>query len=108
MRLFCFALILVAAGLYAQDAPPGRRVFEDRCARCHGADGNGGELGPAIANRLRAHDDGQLAALIHQGLPGRGMPPIAVSDAEMEPLVRFLRTLQSRGPGAALKIDFLW
>ncbi|MDR3701650.1 MAG: PQQ-binding-like beta-propeller repeat protein [Candidatus Sulfopaludibacter sp.] len=83
--------------LFAQDADPGRLVFETRCARCHGADGNGGELGPAIANKLRAHTDADLTTLIHQGLPNRGMPPVPVSDAEMGPLLRFLRTLEPRG-----------
>ena len=39
---------------------PGRRIFEARCARCHGADGNGGDMGPAIAQRLTPLDDQQL------------------------------------------------
>ena len=34
----------------AQDVDPGRAAFESRCARCHGADGNGGEMGPPIAH----------------------------------------------------------
>ena len=71
-------------------------VFEGRCARCHGADGNGGELGPAIRDRLAARNDEQLVTLIRSGLPGQGMPPSQIGDAEMEPLTRFLRTLQPR------------
>ena len=55
--------------LLAQDADPGRSLFENRCARCHGADGNGGELGPAITRRLASRNDQQLADLIHQGIP---------------------------------------
>ncbi|MGO9260991.1 MAG: PQQ-binding-like beta-propeller repeat protein [Bryobacteraceae bacterium] len=90
--------LLFAGSLPGQDANPGRSLFENRCARCHGSDGNGGELGPAIAYRLRAHNDQQLATLIHEGLPGRGMPPIPVNEAEMGPLIRFLRSLQTRGP----------
>src|SRR5207302_7034513 len=84
--------------LAAQDPDPGRAVFETRCARCHGSDGNGGELGPAIRNRLAARTDEQLSNVILKGLPGHGMPPIPVGDAEMAPLMRFLRTLQSRDP----------
>src|SRR3954454_13759117 len=76
----------------AQDA--GQKVFETTCGRCHGADGRGGEMGPAIVQRLAAHDDAQLKALIRKGLPGRGMPPSTVSDEEMPGLTRFLRRLQ--------------
>ncbi len=54
----------VASGVDA-----GRKVFESRCARCHGADGNGGEMGPPIVLRLtcarrrragRVHSPGHL------------------------------------------------
>jgi len=86
------ALGLSAAALMAQDA--GQKVFETTCGRCHGADGRGGEMGPAIVQRLAAHDDAQLTALIRKGLPGRGMPPSTVSDEEMPGLTRFLRRLQ--------------
>ena len=49
--------------------PPdaGRRVFESRCARCHGPEGGGGELGPAIVARVAARSDQELSALITAG-----------------------------------------
>jgi alcohol dehydrogenase (cytochrome c) len=90
-----FATLLLTSMLPAQDADPGRVVFEGRCARCHGADGNGGDMGPAIRRRLPALNNEQLAKLIRTGLPG-GMPASQIGDAEMEPLTRFLRTLQPR------------
>ncbi len=90
-----FATLLLSSTLPSQDADPGRLVFEGRCARCHGGDGNGGDMGPAIRRRLPALSNEQLAKLIRTGTPG-GMPPIQVADAEMEPLTRFLRTLQPR------------
>jgi alcohol dehydrogenase (cytochrome c) len=80
--------------LAGQDVDAGRKVFESRCARCHGADGNGGEMGPPITFRLTARNDQQLAALIHDGLPARGMPPSAVVDPELTDLVKFLRSIQ--------------
>jgi alcohol dehydrogenase (cytochrome c) len=76
----------------AQDTTPGRVIFEARCARCHGGDGSGGEMGPAIRTRLADRSDEQIAKLIHDG--AGAMPPIQVGDAEMAPLVRFLRSLQ--------------
>ena len=72
MRTFVFAalaIIPVAPALVAQDADPGKVVFENRCARCHGSDGNGGERGPAIRTRLAARDNSQLTSLIRGGLP---------------------------------------
>ena len=72
---------MLAAGsdALAQAPDAGRRTFEARCARCHGGDGNGGEMGPAIAQRLTGIDDQQLTKLIHDGLPLKGMPPTVVS-----------------------------
>jgi cytochrome c553 len=77
MRVFVFGLaaVLLAAAALAQDIDPGRRSFEARCGRCHGADGNGAEMAPSIVQRLRARDDRQLAALIREGIAARGMPP---------------------------------
>ena len=91
-----FVLLPVIAALTGQDVDAGRIAFESRCARCHGADGNGGEMGPAIVFRLPARDDQQLADLIHEGLPARGMPPSDVAGAEMAVLLKFLRTIQRR------------
>jgi alcohol dehydrogenase (cytochrome c) len=97
MRIFVFLLPLLAAStVLAQEADAGRKAFETRCARCHGADGNGGEMGPPITSRLATRDDQQLATLIRQGLPARGMPPNPVADPEMTNLVRFLRTMRRR------------
>jgi alcohol dehydrogenase (cytochrome c) len=86
--------LLFAGLLPAQDTAPGRLVFESRCARCHGGDGSGGEMGPPIRARLVSRSDEQLAKLIHDGTGA--MPPVSVVDAEMTPLVRFLRSLQAR------------
>jgi alcohol dehydrogenase (cytochrome c) len=88
-------MLAVTCGL-AQDVDPGRKLFENRCALCHGADGNGGDTGPPIAMRLATRDDARLTALIREGLPTRGMPPNQVADAEMGNLIRFLRSIQRR------------
>ena len=90
---------LVASSLLAllQTPDPGRQVFASRCASCHGTDGGGGELGPAIAGRIPARTDEELASVVRRGLPGAGMPAFPnVSDAEIADLVRHLRTLRPR------------
>lgn len=79
----------------------GRHTFENRCSGCHGADGNGGELGPPIARRLTTRDDQQLTVLVKEGLPARGMPAYPnITDPEMKELIGFLRTLRPRRFGA--------
>ncbi|HSU66423.1 MAG TPA: cytochrome c, partial [Tepidisphaeraceae bacterium] len=90
MKLFVL-LGCSATLLFGQD--PGQKLFETTCGRCHGADGAGGEMGPAIVTRIGSRDEAQLADLIHKGLPGRGMPPSNVSAEEMPVLTRFLRRL---------------
>ena len=92
-----FALACGLALTLAQTIDPGRKSFETYCARCHGADGNGGEMGPPIALRLAERDDEQLAKFIHEGLPDRGMPPNPVTAQEWPDLLKFLRNIERRG-----------
>jgi alcohol dehydrogenase (cytochrome c) len=82
----------------AQSLEAGRRAFEQRCARCHGADGEGGDMGPRIVVRLSALDDRELAKLVHDGRPLKGMPGSALAEPEMAGLSKFLRTLEREAP----------
>src|SRR5688572_20600540 len=63
------ALALASAPAAAQPVEQGRKSFESRCARCHGADGNGGEMGPSITRRLPPLDRAALEKLIRDGVP---------------------------------------
>ncbi len=94
--LMVMSVVPVNSITSVQNPDPGRQTFEVRCARCHGADGNGGEMGPPIASRLAARDDQQLASLIRDGLPAQGMPPSRIADPEVADLLKFLRTVQRR------------
>lgn len=87
-------LLLAGSGAAAQDVGAGRNAFEGRCARCHGADGNGGEMGPAITLRLPLLDDQQIRRVIREGIPAKGMPPSVVAEAELTALVAFVRTIE--------------
>ncbi len=96
---FLVGLVFVLPALQAQTNTPqtlagGRKDFEGRCSGCHGADGNGGELGPSIIRRLTTKNDAQLSTLIHEGLPNRGMPPNKIAEPETKDLISFLRTLK--------------
>ncbi len=84
-----------APDLLAQKADAqARSVFETRCGRCHGADGNGGEMGPSLPARLVRLDDKQLATLIRDGRPAKGMPPNPMPPARTASLIRLLREFQ--------------
>jgi alcohol dehydrogenase (cytochrome c) len=104
--LLVLAALWLPAATLAQDVDPGRRAFETRCGRCHGADGKGAEMGPPIVERLRARDDGQLAALVRDGIPLRGMPPSVIDAGELTALVRFLRTIEREPAPAAAPRTF--
>jgi alcohol dehydrogenase (cytochrome c) len=89
----------------AQAPDPGRQVFVSRCAGCHGSDGNGGELGPAITTRVPSRTDDDLTTLLKQGLPASGMPAFPnLSAADTTEVIRYLRTLRPRsGSGPTRK-----
>lgn len=75
----------------------GQRVFAANCAGCHGGDGSGSSKGPAIATdpSIVALSDDALLRIVHEGVPGKGMPPFpALGDEGTQAVVRFLRTLQ--------------
>src|SRR5687768_16712603 len=92
------AMLCATPGLSAQTVDPGRKAFESRCATCHGADGNGGEMGPPIALRLPPLSDPQLTKLIREGIPAKGMPPQRLAAAELAAIVKFARTIQRHAP----------
>jgi alcohol dehydrogenase (cytochrome c) len=85
----------VSSDALAQNAP-GRVSFEAFCARCHGADGNGAEMGPPIAQRLSAIDDAALTLLVKEGRPAKGMPPSGLTPRQLAPLLKYLRTIQRK------------
>jgi alcohol dehydrogenase (cytochrome c) len=102
-RIVVLSLLVPAGVLLAQRAPdPGRTQFEGHCVVCHGKDGNGGELGPAILTRIGNYSDAELATLIHEGLPNSGMPRNNLTDAETRALITFLQSLKTSAEGVPL------
>lgn len=99
MRVFTILLFVVVAFAMpceAQDVVRGRVVYDQACARCHGGDASGGQYGPGIVTRLALRADTDLAMLIREGIPQRGMPPTPLADADDVALVAYLRTLRPR------------
>ncbi len=53
----------------------GARVFEDHCAKCHGADAEGREKKPSLRSaRVQGATDGEIFWLLKNGNLAKGMP----------------------------------
>jgi mono/diheme cytochrome c family protein len=53
----------------------GGRVFEDHCAKCHGADAEGHGKKPSLrSSRVQEATDGEIFWLLKNGNLGKGMP----------------------------------
>ena len=74
---------------------PDRRQFEALCARCHGADGAGGEKGPDILHSptARARSEPDLRGLIRAGIPAAGMPGFRLAEPQVARLAAYVRLL---------------
>ncbi len=102
-------VVLPGISLYAQSAPettsdPGAQQYLVTCAVCHGPNGSGTAKGPAIATLPSAisRSDADLARIIRDGVPGRGMPGVkALGDEKIAALVQHLRTLQQAPPASS-------
>ncbi len=89
----------------AGSAARGRRLYERYCAGCHGREGEGKE-GPALANpRFQASaTDTYLVETVQRGRRGTSMEgfaqasPVrpALDEADIESIITFVRTLESR------------
>jgi cytochrome c2 len=108
----CFRILLLLTALMMPlmialgkgDAAKGKTVFS-RCAICHGNSGEGNEaIGKALgvtlpglgSKEVQALDDSALKKVI---LEGKGkMQPVNLSDAEVDDVIAFLRSLKKPLP----------
>jgi cytochrome c oxidase cbb3-type subunit III len=83
----------------------GRQVFSSSCAGCHGLDGRGGERAPDIAGKREVQrlSNAALARIVHDGVPGTGMPSFRLLGASrIQAVVLYVRSLQGRGEAGKL------
>ena len=101
---FLIVLLFVTIGI-AQDTEAGRKLFESRCASCHGADGRGGEHGPSIvtARQRGRRLQTDLRATITKGIPDGGMPAFPLPPSDLDALIAFIGVL--RDPAAERPTD---
>ncbi len=103
---FRLALLAIAAAIACDagaQANAGATAFKELCAVCHGPKGEGmNMLGPALKGSpfLKTATPDDIKSLIKYGRTGKdkrypqipaGMPAQAVSDAEMEALIPFIK-----------------
>jgi alcohol dehydrogenase (cytochrome c) len=93
------ALISVCASVSAMEMQAGLQLFNTHCAACHGANGQGGQMGPSVLPRLANTDNAALVTFLKAGSPAKGMPPAPIPEAQMPALVGFLRFLARTGGG---------
>jgi len=108
IAILLLCVLFPASIALAQSPDSGRQVFVSRCAGCHGSDGNGGELGPAVTARVPSRTDEDLQSLLKQGLPASGMPAFpSLTDAEAGDLIRYLRTLRPRSGSGPVRAKIM-
>lgn len=77
----------------------GRRVFEDHCAHCHGADAEGTKKRPSLrtARVQQEATEGDLFWLLKNGSMGYGMPTWAkLGDPQIWQVVTYVRSLHQQ------------
>src|ERR1700719_2025001 len=95
MTVVYLALLLAQSG--------GNQEFTVRCAACHGADGRGGEHGPAII--LRGRSDQDIRELIRKGSPAAGMPGFDIPEPKLAAIVATVRSLGESREESSISLE---
>lgn len=81
-RWIClFPVLIVVAGLAVAQEPKhkpmnGYDIFREQCQLCHGAEGEGSDLGaPLVSEEVAGKSDPELLRIITYGVPGTTMEP---------------------------------
>jgi mono/diheme cytochrome c family protein len=86
-----FLSIVFVSPVIGQD---GKQIYGNRCALCHGSDGDGKgvimQIAPFGADFWKANDDAAIAKTIVEG-KGR-MPAIPLSPEETKAVVEFMKS----------------
>jgi len=79
----------------AKAAAAGKVIFEENCAKCHGTEATGLHGRPSLrSERIRQAKDGELAWMLKNGNPYKGMPPwSSLPEQQRWQVIAFLRTL---------------
>jgi alcohol dehydrogenase (cytochrome c) len=96
-----FRLLLIslaaASSIFADEVADGKAAFARLCSQCHGADAAGGERAPSLRSWV-TRSPADLKQVIRAGIPARGMPAFNLPDAQLNPMVAFVRSLPAEPP----------
>jgi len=104
-RAVALYLAIGCPGVHAMEMLEGVQLFDQHCAACHGANGQGGQMGPTLLPRVASSDNAALVAFLRAGNPAKGMPPAPIQDAQMPALTSYLRFLARSGGNAASAVQ---
>lgn len=83
----------------------GKWLFNLTCAQCHGTDGYGSQMAPALNNQqfLNETPDAAIQQIIALGVPGTRMPAWGgrLTEYDITSLVAYLRSLEPTAPAMA-------
>jgi mono/diheme cytochrome c family protein len=84
-------------------AAAGANLFQNNCARCHGADAGGKGSRPSLkSDRIQHATDGELAWILKNGEPFKGMPSWAgLPEQQRWQVITYLRSLNTPSAGAS-------
>jgi len=77
-----------AAPVGMEDVVDGKIVYRDKCAACHGQNGEGG-IGPALARNPVLKVDGAVEEIVTRGTGT--MPAIEMSEKELQALIEYMQ-----------------
>jgi mono/diheme cytochrome c family protein len=79
----------------SQAEAAGKLLFQQNCAKCHGTEANGLRNRPSLrSERIRHATDGDLAWMLKNGNPYKGMPQwSSLPEQQRWQIIAFLRTL---------------
>jgi cbb3-type cytochrome c oxidase subunit III len=93
------------ASTNAEVIAAGEKLYNVACSNCHGSDGQGTRMAPAlnVQGFLTETDDQALKAIISQGVPDTRMPAWGgrLSDEELNALVSFIRAWEPTAPAVS-------
>jgi cytochrome c oxidase cbb3-type subunit III len=78
----------------------GKGLFGVSCGFCHGSDARGGSTGPNLwrsAVVLTDQTGAEIARVIREGRPDKGMPPMPLQEAQISDIVAYLHSLPVGG-----------
>ena len=81
----------------AEAVTEGKTLYDQKCTTCHGVDGGGGEIGPAIVSGDRVDigvSDAQTFTIVKNGVAGTPMTAQRLPDPDIWKIVTYIHALR--------------